>query len=114
MITLFEKHQRKINATPMHFTRSLMDIIRWDARLIGIKGARGVGKTTLLLQYIKKNLPIDQSSLYVSLDNIWFAENTLSTLADQFVKQGGKFLFLDETSVHFKGDKSSSKTASIF
>jgi len=50
----------------------------------------------LLLQYIKKNLPIDQSTLFVSLDNIWFAKNTVSALADEFVKQGGKFLFLDE------------------
>lgn len=48
------------------------------------------------MQYIKKNIAIDESSLYVSLDNIWFAENSLSALADQFVKQGGKFLFLDE------------------
>lgn len=54
MTTLYEKHLRKINSTPMHFSRSLMETIRWDARLIGIKGARGVGKTTLLLQYIKK------------------------------------------------------------
>ena len=96
MITLFEKHQRKINATPLRFTRSLMDTIHWEARLIGIKGARGVGKTTLLLQYIKKNLPIDSSTLYVSLDSIWFAEYTLNALADQFVKQGGKYLFFDE------------------
>ena len=96
MTTLFEKHLRKINATPMHFTRSIMDTIHWEARLIGIKGARGVGKTTLLLQYIKKNLPIDKATLYVSLDSIWFTENTLSALADQFVKQGGNYLFLDE------------------
>lgn len=96
MTILYEKYIRKINTTSLDFTRSLMDTIRWDARLIGIKGARGVGKTTLLLQYIKKNLPIDQRSLYVSLDNIWFAENTVSALADKFVKQGGKFLFLDE------------------
>lgn len=96
MTTLFEKHLRKINATPVLFTRSIMDAIHWEARLIGIKGARGVGKTTLLLQYIKKNLPIDTATLYVSLDSIWFAENTLSALADQFVKQGGKYLFLDE------------------
>ncbi len=96
MTTLFEKHLRKINATPMHFTRSIMDTINWEARLIGIKGARGVGKTTLLLQYIKKNLPIDTATLYVSLDSIWFTENTLSALADQFVKQGGNYLFLDE------------------
>lgn len=96
MKELQEKFIRKIDATPMNFTRSLMETIRWDARLIGIKGARGVGKTTLILQYIKKNLPIDASSLYVSLDNIWFANNTISSLVDQFVKQGGKFLFLDE------------------
>lgn len=96
MTTLFEKHLRKINSTPMRFTRSIMDTIHWEARLIGIKGARGVGKTTLLLQYIKKNLPIDTATLYVSLDSIWFTENTLSALADQFVKQGGNYLFLDE------------------
>ncbi|MDA3905339.1 MAG: AAA family ATPase [Bacteroidales bacterium] len=96
MNTLYEKYIRLINATPLHFSRSIMEIIQWDARLIGVKGARGVGKTTLLLQYIKKNIPIDQTSLYVSLDNIWFAENSISSLADQFVKQGGKFLFLDE------------------
>ena len=96
MTSLFEKYTRLINRTPTNFTRSLMNTIQWDARLIGIKGARGVGKTTLLLQYIKKNLPIDQSTLYVSLDNIWFAKNTVSSLADQFVKQGGTYLFLDE------------------
>ncbi|NDP28335.1 MAG: AAA family ATPase [Flavobacterium sp.] len=96
MKELQEKFIRKIEATPMDFTRSLMDTIRWEARLIGIKGARGVGKTTLILQYIKKNIPVDQSSLYVSLDNIWFADHTLSSLVDQFIKQGGKFLFLDE------------------
>lgn len=96
MTSLYEKYIRILNATPMDFTRSIMDIIQWDARLIGIKGARGVGKTTLLLQYIKKNLPLDTSSLYVSLDNIWFSENTLSSLVDQFVKQGGNYLFLDE------------------
>lgn len=96
MKELQEKFIRKIDATPMDFTRSLMETIRWEARLIGIKGARGVGKTTLILQYIKKNLPINESSLYVSLDNIWFADHTISSLVDQFVKEGGKFLFLDE------------------
>lgn len=96
MIRLYEKYQRLLNAIPMDFTRSLMDHIHWEARLIGIKGARGVGKTTLLLQYIKKNLPNDSLTLYVSLDNIWFAENSLISMVDQFVKQGGRYLFLDE------------------
>lgn len=76
--------------------RGIMDTIHWDARLIGIRGARGVGKTTLLLQYIKKHCPRDHRSLYVSLDNLWFAEHKLHALADQFVKQGGQYLFLDE------------------
>lgn len=96
MEILHEKFIRKIEQTQVNFTRSMLDVIRWDARLIGIKGARGVGKTTLMLQYIKQNLPIDHSTLYVTLDNIWFANNTLSDLTDQFVKRGGKYLFLDE------------------
>jgi hypothetical protein len=96
MEELFEKFYKKMDSISLDFTRSLISRIRWEARLIGIKGARGVGKTTLLLQYIKKNLPLDRSTLYVNLDNIWFAENKLSGMADDFVKQGGKYLFLDE------------------
>ena len=96
MNLLIEKFRRRLNKISLDFIRSIMYEINWDARLIGIRGARGVGKTTLLLQYIKKNLPMDHTVLYVSLDNIWFSENRLSVLADQFVKQGGKYLFLDE------------------
>jgi hypothetical protein len=97
MDELIEKYQQKLQYTDTGFTRSLLEEIHWDARLIGIKGARGVGKTTLLLQYIKLKLKDQlQQSLYVSLDNIWFSNNTLSYLVDHFVKRGGKFLFLDE------------------
>jgi predicted AAA+ superfamily ATPase len=96
MDSLYQKFYKKIEVVSLDFKRNLMGQIQWDARLIGIKGARGVGKTTLLLQYIKENLPIDESTLYVSLDNIWFAENKLSTLTEDFVKRGGKYLFLDE------------------
>lgn len=102
MDELREKFYRKIQSTSLGFVRSQMEDIHWQARLIGIKGARGVGKTTLILQYIKKNLPLNEETLYVSLDNIWFAENKLSDLADTFVKQGGKHLFLDE--VHKYGN----------
>lgn len=73
-----------------------MDRIDWSVRLIGIKGARGVGKTTLLLQHIKKNFKVDESVLYVSLDDIWFADNRLVDLADDFAKRGGTHLFMDE------------------
>lgn len=96
MDILYEKFHRKLEATSVAFTRSALNSIQWKARLIGIKGARGVGKTTLMLQYIKLHLPSDESTLYVSLDNIWFAQNSLSKLTDSFVKNGGKFLFLDE------------------
>ncbi|WP_439489766.1 ATP-binding protein [Algoriphagus sp.] len=96
MEELFEKFYKKIDSVSVDFKRSLHTRIKWKARLIGIKGARGVGKTTLLLQYIKANLPLDQRTLYISLDNIWFSENKLSDLTDAFVKQGGNYLFLDE------------------
>ncbi len=96
METLFEKHQQKIAATQLTFVRSFMDKVDWDERLVGIKGARGIGKTTLLLQHIKQNWKFSREALFVSLDNIWFSENRLVDLADRFVKQGGTHLFLDE------------------
>lgn len=96
MDILFERFRKRLAYTDVSFVRSLMDEIYWEARMIGIRGARGVGKTTLLLQYIKLHLPQDASVLYVSLDNIWFTENRLYDMVDIFVKRGGKHLFLDE------------------
>lgn len=96
MDALFERFRKRLAYTDVSFVRSLMDTIHWDARMIGIRGARGVGKTTLLLQYIKLHLPQDSSVLYTSLDNIWFTEHKLYDMADLFVKRGGKYLFLDE------------------
>ena len=96
MDTLIEKSHQKVRNVDTRVIRSVMDKIDWDDRLIGIRGARGVGKTTLLLQRIKKFLGNTNESLYVSLDNLWFAEHNLSELVDFFVKRGGKFLFLDE------------------
>lgn len=97
MDDLFEKYQKKIQNTSTLFVRSFIDDINWDARLIGIKGARGVGKTTLLLQYMKLHFSSElEKSLYVSLDSVAFTNRNLVDLADQFVKKGGKYLFLDE------------------
>jgi len=96
MDTLFEKSYRKRENVSLHFIRSIMADIQWNNRLIGIKGARGIGKTTLLLQYMKQFLPNDTSVLYVSLDNIWFSEHKLIELIDDFVKRGGKYLLVDE------------------
>jgi predicted AAA+ superfamily ATPase len=73
-----------------------MQDINWEARLIGIKGARGAGKTTLLLQRIKTQYTDLKTVLYTSLDDIWFSDHRLVDLVDTFVKQGGRYLFLDE------------------
>ena len=102
MDTLIEKSYQKVQDVDTRFIRSIMDKIDWDDRLIGIRGARGVGKTTLLLQRIKKILRNKSEILYVSLDNLWFAEHNLLLLVDYFVKRGGKFLFLDEVHKYSK------------
>ena len=96
MESLFERFYQKMQYTETRFVRSLMDEIHWEARLIGIRGARGVGKTTLLLQHAKLHLPKNGTVLYATLDNIWFSSHRLYDLAEEFVKRGGTHLFLDE------------------
>jgi len=97
MERLIEKFRRKLADTKTDFIRSAMNTIHWDSRMVGIKGARGIGKTTLLLQHIKLNYQYELDSvLYVSLDDLWFSEHSLLELVDSFVKIGGKHLYLDE------------------
>lgn len=97
MEELAEKYHLKLSYITTNFVRSLGSDINWNARLIGIKGARGVGKTTMLLQHIKLSLADElDKTLYVTLDSIWFSNHTLVDLADDFVKKGGEYLFLDE------------------
>jgi Predicted ATPase (AAA+ superfamily) len=96
MDAIIEKSYQKVRETDTRFIRSIMYKIDWNDRLIGIRGARGVGKTTLLLQRMKKYLGISGEVLYASLDNLWFSEHSLQSLVDYFVKRGGKYLFLDE------------------
>lgn len=67
-----------------------MQEIDWSHRLIGIKGSRGVGKTTFLLQYAKENFGIDRSCLYINLNHLYFTERTLVDFADEFRVKGGK------------------------
>jgi predicted AAA+ superfamily ATPase len=85
-----------INNAPNIFKRYLLDEIDWDYRLIGVFGARGSGKTILLLQEMKRLAKDKNNSLYVSLDDIHFTNNTLIDFADDFYRNGGKYLFLDE------------------
>ena len=95
MEKLLEEFQDKINKTTLDFQRYLIDEIEYENQLIAIKGARGSGKTTLLLQHAKKNLNL-KTTLYVSLDHLFFLENTLISLAESFAKFGGTHLLLDE------------------
>lgn len=97
MEELYQRFLNKLNYTSVDFVRSTMHEINWDSRLIGLKGARGIGKTTLLLQYIKLHLKdVLGSTLYVSLDSIYFNTHSLVDLAAQFHSKGGMYLFLDE------------------
>lgn len=83
--------------TSTAIVRELMNKIHWNNRLIAIRGSRGVGKTTLMLQYIKLNYaPGSRDALYCTLDSIYFSRHTLLDLVEQFYLQGGKHLFLDE------------------
>lgn len=97
MEILFERHDAYLSNVPMAYCRNLMKEIDWDARLVMIKGPKGVGKTTMLHQYIKKNFDVaDRHVLYCSADTSYFATHTLAETADRFVKLGGKYLFIDE------------------
>lgn len=97
METLFTKQDRLLQLTSTKIVRVLMERINWDAQLIAIRGPRGVGKTTLLLQYIKLNYEkYSREVLYCTLDSVYFSNHTLLELVDTFYKNGGKHLFLDE------------------
>ncbi len=96
MERLLEISNRLIKLTEKKFVRSLFYKINWKHRLIEIRGARGVGKTTLLLQRAHKLKEKGENVLYVSTDNTYFYNNKIVDLADYFYKYGGKYLFIDE------------------
>ena len=95
MRTLYQKYETLLQNTTTEFKRYLYKKVSWDSRMIGIIGARGVGKTTMILQYIKENLD-SKKALYVSADDIYFSKNKLVDLADDFYKNAGEYLFIDE------------------
>ena len=97
MENLYKAFYQLLARTDTTFVRYLYSKIRWRNRLIAITGARGTGKTTMILQYIKKSFGKEPKDvLYVSLDHIWFLGNRLFDLASNFEQMGGKFLFIDE------------------
>lgn len=95
MEALFERSNQLIAQVDTAFTRYAYPRINWNNRLIGLIGARGVGKTTLILQHIKKHLS-PKDTLYATAEDFYFAKNRLTDLASEWVKAGGKYLFLDE------------------
>ena len=96
MEELYNEHRILIENTDLKFKRYLINDLPWGERLLGIQGFRGVGKTTMILQYIKETYAFSEKALYISLDNIYFSNSSLVHFVAQFVAKGGEFLFIDE------------------
>tara|TARA_R110002050_G_scaffold149463_1_gene276045 strand:+ start:88570 stop:89763 length:1194 start_codon:yes stop_codon:yes gene_type:complete len=96
MELLQTKFYQKYKFTHTEMVREITHSIDWSNRLIGIKGSRGVGKTTLILQHIKQNYKPNHKVLYISLDDLYFTQNSLYSLVDSFHKKGGELLAIDE------------------
>lgn len=92
-------YNRRLQGTPEGFKRYLIDKIDWRDNLIAIKGAKGTGKTTMLLQHIKESFADKDKALYLSLDNLWFETHSINDLIEYHYTHGGTHLFLDE--VHY-------------
>ena len=96
METLFARHDEYLSLVPMDFVRGTMEMVNWDNRLICIKGPKGVGKSTLLLQRIRMNFDDgDRHVLYCSADTGYFTTHTLVDTAASFVRIGGTHRFID-------------------
>lgn len=87
--------EERINSTPVSFRRYMYDRINWKGRMVGLTGPRGVGKSTMMLQYMLAQTS-RKHMLYVTADHMWFATHSLVELADEFAKEGGKWLCIDE------------------
>ncbi len=96
MENLFIKSNLIVQQQALEIERSLFIKIDWNNRLISIMGARGTGKTTLMLQRIKKMYGLSKEALYITLDDIYFTNNLLTDFAQEFSQNGGKILFIDE------------------
>ena len=97
MESFFRTHKYLIEHVNAPVRRTLMDEIDWNDNMIGIKGTRGVGKTTFLLQYAKENFNVDdRQCLYVNMNNFYFQGRGIADFAGDFVRQGGRVLLVDQ------------------
>ena len=94
--SFYRTHKYLVEHVESPVKRDLMYQIDKNSRLVGIKGSRGVGKTTFLLQYAKENYGLDRSCLYINLNNLYFTEHTLRDFAERFYGQGGRVLLIDQ------------------
>ncbi|MEZ3590137.1 MAG: AAA family ATPase [Muribaculaceae bacterium] len=96
MDILRNRFHKAISEVKTNIHRFLYSEIDWTQPLIGIKGARGVGKSTIMLQRIKETDPQGEKSFYASLDNLWFADHSLIELAERLISEGVTHLYIDE------------------
>ena len=100
MEQFFRTHDYLVEHLQASVRRDLMDEIDWSSRMIGIKGTRGVGKTTFLLQYAKEKFGHDRSCLYINMNNLYFQGHGIAEFAGEFHKLGGKVLLIDQVFKH--------------
>ena len=100
MEAFYRTHAYLVEHTNAPVRRALMDEIDWSDRLIGIKGTRGVGKTTFLLQYAKEKFGTDRSCLFINMNNFYFSEHSIVEFAYEFQRRGGKVLLIDQVFKH--------------
>ena len=100
MEAFYRTHAYLVEHTNAPVRRALMDEIDWSDRLIGIKGTRGVGKTTFLLQYAKEKYGTDRSCLFINMNNFYFSDHSIVDFAYEFHRRGGKVLLIDQVFKH--------------
>lgn len=96
MESFYRTHAYLVEHMNAPVRRELMDEINWNDRLIGIKGSRGVGKTTFLLQYAREKFGTDRSCLFINMNNLYFAGHDIVEFATEFQLRGGKVLLIDQ------------------
>ncbi|UKK51658.1 AAA family ATPase [Prevotella sp. E13-17] len=94
-ITLIEFMEGQLKQTTSTFHRYMFDQISWDSRMFGLVGPRGIGKSTMILQYIKEHRN-SRNILYISADHLYFSSHNLVDTVDEFIKEGGEQIFIDE------------------
>jgi len=111
MDSFYRTHKYLVEHVQTPVQRQLMNEINWENRLIGIKGSRGVGKTTFLLEYAKQKFGTDHSCQYINLNNFYFTRHSLLDFAERFFKKGGKTLLIDQV---FKDENWSKDLRAIY